>query len=51
MSGLFLAMAVQVAIRRTEPGDGMAPEKRLFKFSILYLFVIFGALVVDRWFA
>ncbi|MDF2383242.1 protoheme IX farnesyltransferase [Nostoc ellipsosporum NOK] len=51
MSGLFLAMAVQVAIRRTEPGDGMAPEKRLFKFSILYLFVVFGALVVDRWFA
>ncbi|HWU94750.1 MAG TPA: heme o synthase [Sphingomonas sp.] len=51
MSGLFLAMAVQVAIRRTEPEDGMQPEKRLFKFSILYLFVIFGALVVDRWFA
>ncbi|MBQ1497533.1 MAG: heme o synthase [Sphingomonas sp.] len=51
MSGLFLAMAVQVAVRRAEPGDGMAPEKRLFKFSILYLFVIFGALVVDRWFA
>ncbi|MDG2534513.1 heme o synthase [Sphingomonas sp. HITSZ_GF] len=51
MSGLFLAMAVQVAIRRTEPGDDMAPEKRLFKFSILYLFVVFGALVVDRWFA
>jgi protoheme IX farnesyltransferase len=52
MSGLFLAMAVQVAIRRTEPeGDTMAPEKRLFKFSILYLFIVFGALVVDRWFA
>ncbi len=51
MSGLFLAMAVQVAIRRTGPGDDMAPEKRLFKFSILYLFVVFGALVVDRWFA
>ncbi|MEP9359292.1 heme o synthase [Sphingomonas sp. KR3-1] len=51
LSGLFLAMAVQVAIRRSEPDDNMAPEKRLFKFSILYLFIVFGALVVDRWFA
>jgi len=51
MSGLFLAMAVQVAIRRSEPEDTMVPEKRLFKFSILYLFIVFGALVVDRWFA
>ena len=50
MSGLFLAMAVQVAIRRSEPEDMMVPEKRLFKFSILYLFIVFGALVVDRWF-
>ncbi|WP_294334968.1 heme o synthase [uncultured Sphingomonas sp.] len=49
MSGLFLAMAVQVATRRTEPEDRMIPEKRLFKFSILYLFVLFGALVIDRW--
>ncbi|NYT42495.1 protoheme IX farnesyltransferase [Sphingomonas sp. R-74633] len=51
MSGLFLAMALQVAIRRSEPNDTMAPEKRLFKYSILYLFIVFGALVVDRWFA
>jgi len=50
MSGLFLAMAVQVAIRRSEPEDMMVPEKRLIKFSILYLFIVFGALVVDRWF-
>ena len=27
----------------------MGPEKRLFAFSILYLFALFGALVVDRW--
>ena len=51
LSGLFLAMAVQVAIRRAVPGDAMLPEKRLFKFSILYLFLVFGALVVDRWLA
>jgi heme o synthase len=51
MSALFLAMAVQVALRRSVPDDTMVPEKRLFKFSILYLFVIFGALVADRWLA
>jgi len=51
LSGLFLAMAVQVAIRRTDPeSDAMIPEKRLFKYSILYLFLVFGALVADRWF-
>ena len=27
----------------------MGPEKRLFAFSILYLFALFAALVVDRW--
>ena len=26
----------------------MRPEKRLFAFSILYLFALFAALVVDR---
>jgi protoheme IX farnesyltransferase len=29
----------------------MKPEKRLFAFSILYLFAVFGVLVLDRWFA
>ena len=29
--------------------DAMRPEKRLFKYSILYQFILFGALVVDRW--
>ena len=28
---------------------GWSPEKRLFAFSILYLFALFAALVVDRW--
>ena len=32
----------------TEPA-GMAPEKRLFAFSIIYLFALFTALVADRW--
>lgn len=27
----------------------MRPEKRLFAFSVIYLFALFGALVADRW--
>ena len=37
------------AFRHTQTDDAMKPEKRLFKYSILYLFLLFGALVVDRW--
>ena len=49
LSLAFLALAFAVlANRATEPA-GMKPEKRLFAFSILYLFGIFGALVADRW--
>jgi protoheme IX farnesyltransferase len=49
LSLVFIAMALQVnANRAAEPAE-MAPEKRLFAFSILYLFAIFGALVADRW--
>src|ERR1700754_1176868 len=35
-SALFLGLALQVTFRTTAPGDTMAPEKRLFKYSILY---------------
>ncbi|MBC9034273.1 protoheme IX farnesyltransferase [Sphingomonas sp. JC676] len=48
-TAIFLALATRVALRTTQPDDKMAPEKTLFKYSILYLFVMFGALVVDRW--
>ena len=49
LSLAFIVLALQVlANRATEPA-GMKPEKRLFAFSILYLFVVFGALVLDRW--
>lgn len=51
LNALFLALAAQVALRNSGPGDAMAPEKRLFKYSILYLFLMFGALVADRWLA
>ncbi|QIK95111.1 protoheme IX farnesyltransferase [Sphingomonas sp. HDW15A] len=45
---LFLALAVAVARNTaTEPAK-MGPEKKLFGFSILYLFALFAGIVVDR---
>jgi heme o synthase len=46
-SALFALLAAQVTFRTSDAG--MRPEKRLFSYSILYLFVLFGALVADRW--
>ncbi|WP_408589136.1 heme o synthase [Novosphingobium sp.] len=48
LSLAFLALAVRVGLRQSVPGDTMKPEKRLFAFSILYLFALFAMLVVDR---
>ncbi len=48
LSGAFIAFAFPVGLRRTTQDDVMRPEKRLFGFSILYLFALFAALVVDR---
>ena len=49
LSLAFVVMSLQVlANRATEPA-GMKPEKRLFAYSIVYLFAVFGALVLDRW--
>lgn len=48
LSLVFLAMALQVWLSRTTDPAAMKAEKRLFAFSILYLFAIFGALVADR---
>ncbi len=44
----FLALSVPVAFRQTGANDTMKPEKRLFAFSIIYLFALFAALVADR---
>jgi protoheme IX farnesyltransferase len=49
LSAVFLALAVPVAFRdRAGDRDAMKPEKRLFGFSVFYLFALFAALVVDR---
>jgi protoheme IX farnesyltransferase len=46
---VFAGMALQVALRRESDPARMGPEKRLFKYSMLYLFILFGAVVADRW--
>ncbi len=48
-TALFAAMAFQVLRRRETDPARMRPEKRLFKYSVLYLFLLFGAVVADRW--
>ncbi|CAM4072477.1 Protoheme IX farnesyltransferase [Novosphingobium lubricantis] len=45
---IFIALSVKVGLRRSVPDDAMRPEKRLFAFSVLYLFVLFAMLVADR---
>nr|WP_249403638.1 heme o synthase [Sphingomonas sp. CFBP 13720] len=49
LTAVFGVLALRVATRTTQPDDAMKPEKRLFAWSILYLFAMFGALVADRW--
>jgi heme o synthase len=52
LSALFVALAIPVALRRrTGDDDAMKPERQLFKYSIIYLFAVFAALVADRWLA
>jgi len=49
LSSAFLLLALRVAVFRGAAGDmDMRPEKRLFGFSVLYLFALFAALVADR---
>ncbi|NVD45601.1 heme o synthase [Qipengyuania atrilutea] len=48
LSLAFLALSIPVGLRTSGEGDTMRPEKRLFAFSIVYLFALFAALVLDR---
>ena len=51
LSLAFMLLSLRVlANRATEPAR-MRPEKQLFAFSILYLFILFGMLVADRFIA
>ena len=49
LNTVFIILAAAVFANRAEDPAGMKPERRLFAFSILYLFGLFAALVVDRW--
>jgi len=44
---VFVALAVPVFRSTAEEPAAMQPEKRLFKFSLLYLFLVFAVLVAD----
>jgi protoheme IX farnesyltransferase len=48
LSLLFIGLAWPVGQRMRAEDDQMLPEKKLFKFSIYYLFALFAALVLDR---
>jgi len=48
LSLAFLLLSLPVALRTPVEGDGNRPEKRLFGFSVIYLFALFAALVIDR---
>jgi protoheme IX farnesyltransferase len=48
LSALFVALAFPVGLRSSVDEDRMKPEKRLFGYSVLYLFALFAALVADR---
>jgi protoheme IX farnesyltransferase len=48
LSAVFLLLSLRVLANKATDPAAMGPERALFKFSILYLFALFGALVVDR---
>jgi len=48
LSVIFVVLAMPVFTRMRAEVDAMTPEKALFKYSIVYLFVLFAALVADR---
>ena len=48
MSMVFIGLSVRVWHNDAEETEGMKPERQLFAFSILYLFVLFGTLAFDR---
>ena len=49
LGAVFVAFGFAVARNTATEPKQMGPEKRLFAFSILYLFILFAALVADRW--
>ncbi len=48
LSLVFLAMAYDVMRNTATVAAGMQPEKRLFRFSLIWLALVFGLYVADR---
>jgi heme o synthase len=48
LTAVFLALSVRVFYNQSETPAEMKPEKQLFAFSILYLFLVFGLFALDR---
>ena len=48
LSAIFVGLSVRVYYNQAELSAEMKPEKQLFAFSILYLFLIFGLFALDR---
>ncbi|WP_420605926.1 heme o synthase [Novosphingopyxis sp.] len=48
LSAVFLCLALQVYRNTAEESAAMRAEKRLFGYSILYLFILFALLAADR---
>ncbi len=49
LGGIFVAQAFAVSRNTATATAEMVPEKKLFRFSLLYLFLVFAALVADHW--
>lgn len=49
LGAVFIGQAFAVSRNTAEMASAMVPEKRLFRFSLLYLFLIFAAVVADHW--
>jgi len=48
LNAIFLVLAVRVMLSRETDPAKMKAEKRMFAYSVLYLFALFGMLVADR---
>ena len=51
LSSIFVFLSLKVLTNKAGEPSGMTPERRLFAFSIFYLFALFAVLVADRWIA
>lgn len=48
LAAIFLLLALRVSVSKAQEPADMKAEKALFKYSILYLFLLFSAVVLDR---